>query len=204
MDSLRAFPSPSPDPERSYEASRQKLRQDPDFDKVFAAVSDELKKIAHTLRGRERYCTMSTGEIVSEAYLKMVAAVVPDLHDKAKFKIMAAIVMREILIGAARRRGARKRGGKLVRVTLNDELGLGTTWDEKLVDLDRRLHELGEADTRAAEAIDMHFFGGCTVAEIAKHQKLSPSTVARDLREALAWLELTTEPESAAPLRKSA
>ena len=204
MDSLRAFPSPSPDPERSYKANQQKLRQDPDFDKVFVAVSNELKKIAHTLRGRERYCTMSTGEIVSEAYLKMVGTAVPDLHNQARFKLLAAFVMREILVDAARRRRTRRRGGDLVRVTFSHELSIVVSWDERLVDLDRCLTELGEADARAAEAIDMHLFGGCTVAEIAKHQKLSPSTVARDLRDALAWLGLTTEPDMATLLRKSA
>ena len=115
----------------------------------------------------------------------MRGAVITDLHDRIRFKVIAALVMREILVDAARRRRARKRGGDLARVTLSDSLGITVSWDETLLDLDHRLNELGEADARAAQAIDMHFFAGCTAAEIAQHQQVSLSTVARDLRAGL-------------------
>lgn len=206
MSTLRSpYPSVGSPSQSHYQTTRQLLRQHPDFDKVFAAVYNELQPIAHGLRHRERYCTLSTGEIVHEAYVKMLGGAVADLDDRPKFKLIAALVMREILVDAARRRRARKRGGNFAQVTLSDALGVVVTWDETLIDLDRRLDELGEADPRAAEAIDMHFFGGCTVAEIAEHQKISLSTVARDLRTALAWLGLTAEPEDAVlPLRRTA
>ena len=97
----------------SYTAKRDALAQNPAFDKMVADFEKTLREIARHQRQKEHYCTMSTTDIVSEAYMRLRRNVPTGIEDIAVFKAAATVIMREILIDAARRRKAEKRGGGL-------------------------------------------------------------------------------------------
>ncbi len=199
MEKTRSSHSPG-----SYEAKRQLLRQDPAFDRIFLAVQEDLRRIASSRRRQERYSTMGTTELVDELYAKLRKHAPPDLENQLQFKKISAFAIREILVDAARRRRARRRGGDLVRIPFDDAPERTMSWDETVLDIDSFLKELGEGQPRVAESVDLHFFGGCTADEIARRQGLAVATVRRDLRSGLAWLKMKVQAETPPPVRKSA
>ena len=188
-------------PVSSYLETQQKLRLDPAFDDVFAFVYKDLRKKAMFLRRAERDCILATTELVNETYLKMRQTPSVAQKELTHFKRIAAVVMRQILTDAARRKRSRKGGGHLRQVALDDSLHVPWSWDETMLDLNRKLDELGGFAPRAAEVIEMCYFGGSTVSETAAYLHLSESSINRDLRLGLAWLKgqmLSRDPHPAA------
>jgi RNA polymerase sigma factor (TIGR02999 family) len=161
------------------------------LDAAFTAAYDELRRLAAHLQRREPGATLDPTGLVNEAWLKLsrspaVADTTP-LH----FKRIAARAMRQVLVEAARRRHADKRGGAdRVAITLDDHLADPGTMAADVLELDAALAELGEAHPRPAAVVEARFFGGLTTAEIAESLEISEATVLRDWRTARAWLSL--------------
>lgn len=156
------------------------------LDALFALAYDELRRIARRVRG-DRFDTLSTTALVHEAYLKLLPSNVP-ANDAAHFKLLIARAMREVLIDAARRRQAGKRGGGEVAVTLDDELQSKPLEAGRLIELHEALEELDRVDPRRASVVECRFFGGLDIDETAAALGLSTATVKRDWRVARAWL----------------
>jgi len=159
-------------------------------------VYDELRRLASSYMRHERSDhTLQTTALVHEAYLKLVKQSDSPLQNRVHFFAVAAQVMRHILVDHARTRHALKRGAGAIRVTLDETALVTEERAEELLALDEALEKLAEFDRRRCEIVEMRYFGGLTVEEIADVLKVHPNTVKRDWRAAKAWLyaELTTE-----------
>lgn len=156
------------------------------LDTLFTLAYDELRRIAKRVRAGHAQ-TLSTTALVHEAYLRLLPGRVP-ANDAAHFKLLIARAMREVLVDAARRRHALKRGGQDIAVTLDHELQATPLASTQLLDLHEALDELQKADSRRAAVVECRFFGGLDVDETAAALDLSTATVKRDWRVARAWL----------------
>ena len=158
------------------------------YDRLIPILYEELKRVAQGQLRRERSDhTLQPTELVSEAYLRLVAGAA-SFENRAHFFGAASIAMRRILVDHARQRAAQKRGGELQRVTFAD---LAVETDEPNVDLlalDQALNELESEDERLAQLVQLRFFAGLPIRETAELMGLSPATVKRDWAFARAWL----------------
>ena len=158
------------------------------YDRLIPILYEELKRVAQGQLRRERSDhTLQPTELVSEAYLRLVAGAA-SFENKAHFFGAASIAMRRILVDHARKRASKKRGGELQRVTFAD---LAVETDEPNVDLlelDQALNELESEDKRLAQLVQLRFFAGLPIKETAEIMGLSPATVKRDWAYARAWL----------------
>lgn len=135
--------------------------------------------------------TLSATELAHEALLRLFGAG-PDWVDRRHFFHVAAQATRQVLVDAARRRLADKRGGGQAPVTLGEGLGVPDA-DPFLLELDEALQGLAVSDPRRAQAIELVYFGGLSRAEVAAALEVSEGTVDRDLRLARAWLRTVLE-----------
>lgn len=159
------------------------------LDALFTLAYEELRRIARKVRG-DRNATLSTTALVHEAYLKLIPSSLP-ANDAAHFKLLIARAMREVLIDAARRRTATKRGGGDLAVTLDETLQASPLKAAELLELHEALEELSRLDPRRASVVECRFFGGLDIDETAEALSLSTATVKRDWRVARAWLAHT-------------
>lgn len=140
--------------------------------------------------------TLQPTAIVHEAYLRLAANASLRLNDRTHFFAVAARAMRQIIIDDARRKESLKRGGANLRVTLDEGIeGSLPANDVDIVALDEALEKLGRADASQAQLVEMRFFAGLTLEEIAELTKVSLATTKRRWRLARAWLfrELSQE-----------
>jgi RNA polymerase sigma factor (TIGR02999 family) len=165
------------------------------FDRLTAVLHDELRDLAHRYMRRERAGhTLQTTALVNEAYIRLVDVKGVDWHDRVHFLAVCAQVMRRILVDAARKRAAAKRGGHLARVDHSTPIDFeqlpadGSDRALELCALDDALKTMARMDPRRAQVIELRFFGGLSVEETAEILKVSPQTVMRDWRTARAWL----------------
>ncbi len=121
--------------------------------------------------------------------------------DRAGFFGLAAQVMRRLLVDHARAHGAGKRGGDVVRVTLDEGVAGVPAREVDFADLDTALAELGRLDARQARIVELRFFTGLGIEETASALDLSPATVKREWATARAWLHRRLGAEPAAPAR---
>lgn len=165
------------------------------LDEVMPLVYAELRRIAGRQMSRERRDhTLQPTALVHEAYLRLIDSPALEVRDRAHFLALAARVMRRLLINHAEARNAGKRRGDAPHVTLSAAQDVaGEDAPAEVVQLDEALQRLASFDGRAAEIVEMRYFGGMTVEEIAHAMDLSPATVKRDWTAARAWLrrELT-------------
>jgi len=156
---------------------------------MVAEVYAELRRIAESYVRRERARSVQATELVHEAYLRLAQGKVPEFQNRAHFVAIAAISMRRLLVERARARGAAKRGGAQLRVTLDDHM-LGTTQGPSvdLVALDTALSDLAALDPQQARIVELRFFGGLSVDETAEVLGISAATVKRHWTMARAWL----------------
>lgn len=157
-------------------------------DALLPHVYDELRRISERRIQREGGCgTLCATGLVHEAYLRMVGD--GEWADRAHFMAVASLAMRQILSARARARTADKRGGRWRDVTLNDELVAsdGISLDEILA-VDVALERLAERDPRLARLVELRFYGGMEVGEVAEVLGTSPRTTARDWARAKAYL----------------
>ena len=166
------------------------------LDKLIPLVQPELHRLAHYYMSREgEGQTLQTTALVNEAYLQFVDKTHPRWQNRPHFFAVAAQLMRRIMVDHARARHALKRGAGAIRVTLDEAALVTEERAEELLALDEALEKLAEFDRRRCEIVEMRYFGGLTVEEIAEVLKVHPNTVMRDWKAAKAWLyaELTTE-----------
>jgi len=164
------------------------------LDQLMPLVYTQLRAQARRYMRDERSgLTMQTTVLVHEAYLRLTRAEDVDWHDRVHFFALSAQIMRRILVDAARKRAAAKRGGGALRVDHSSAVDLDQfpTADSdaaSLCALDDALESLAQIDPRRAKVIELRFFGGLSVEETAEALEVSPQTVMRDWRLARAWL----------------
>lgn len=163
------------------------------LDRLFPLVYDELRALARgQRRGGRGGETMNTHALVHEAYLRLVDQGRADWKSRGHFKAVAATAMRQILIDHARWKTAAKRGGHRPDVPLAAVEDLvsteGRASEEVLIGLDEALVRLEARSSRQARIVELKFFGGLTIPEIAEALEISPATVKRGWATARAWL----------------
>jgi RNA polymerase sigma-70 factor (ECF subfamily) len=166
------------------------------LEKLIPLVQPELHRLAHYYMSRERAGhTLQTTALLNEAYLQLTDKTQRPWQNRTHFMAVAAQLMRRIMVDHARARHALKRGAGAIRVTLDETALVTEERAEELLALDEALEKLAEFDRRRCEIVEMRYFGGLAVEEIADVLKVHPNTVMRDWRAAKAWLyaELTTE-----------
>ena len=128
-------------------------------------------------------------------FLRLVDVQQIDWQNRTHFLAMSARLMRRVLVDIARSRGADKRGGGAVRVTLDEAMIGGATPDADVIRLDDALQALAALDERKSRVVELRFFGGLTADETALALAVSSKTVLRDWEFARAWLqrEMTRE-----------
>jgi len=145
------------------------------------------------MRGERAGHSLQPTALVNEAYLRLLNASQVRWQDRSHFLAMSARIMRRILVDHARARRFQKRGGGAQQVTLVEGLGGSDERPQDVVALDNALQTLARFDERKSRVVELRFFGGLTIAEIAHVLDVSPDTVMRDWKLAKAWLtrELT-------------
>lgn len=157
--------------------------------KLIPAVYDELRRLASRQMRRERPDhTLQATALVHEAYLKLVHQRSAHWQNRAHFFGVAAQVMRRILIDHARGHLREKRGGDQQLVALDEAIVFSPEKSEYLVRVDEALERLTKLDARQGKIVELRFFGGLTVEEIAEILKVSTKTVKREWSTAKAWL----------------
>jgi RNA polymerase sigma factor (TIGR02999 family) len=159
------------------------------LDHLFSVTYEELRRLASTVKRGDPSATITPTALVNEAWLKLAGS--PELASTSPlhFKRIAARAMRQVLVEAARRRSAEKRGGGDVAfVTFDDALAQPVTASHDLLALDAALEELARLNPRQAQMVESRFFGGLEVSETATLLGVSEATVLRDWRAARAWL----------------
>lgn len=174
----RRTPQDAPDPHREA------------LDLQFSHAYEELRRLASAVKRSDPRATLTPTTLVNEAWVKLAKSPRFAATSKLHFKRIAARAMRQVLIEAARRRQADKRGSDAVFVTFDE--GLEVAGDESTSDdllaLDRALTELARLNPRQATLVESRFFGGLDVAELSTLLAVSEATILRDWRAARAWL----------------
>ncbi len=160
------------------------------LDQLFSLAYEELRRLASSVKRGDSSNTLSATALVNEAWLKLAKSPGVAATSRLHFKRIAARAMRQLLIEAARRRNARKRGGdgEAIFVSFDDSLDGATTCHEKLLALDTALTELASLEPRQALVVESRFFGGLEISEISSLIGVSEATILRDWRAAKAWL----------------
>jgi RNA polymerase sigma-70 factor, ECF subfamily len=157
------------------------------LDQLTPLVYEELRRLASSYLRKERKShTLQPTALVHEAYLRLVDQKSPDWQNRSHFFGVAARLMRQILVDHARQRQADKRA--MQRVSLEDAVSFQQERSRDLLALDTSLNALEKFDPRKCRAIELRYFGGLSMDEIARTLEVSAVTVRRDLRMAEAWL----------------
>jgi RNA polymerase sigma factor (TIGR02999 family) len=159
------------------------------FDATFLAAYGELRRLAAHMQRHDPAATLDPTGLVNAAWLKLSAT--PALADTSPlhFRRIAARAMRQVLVEAARRRHASKRGGQdAVSITLGDQIADRQGVAEDVLALHDALDALARLHPRPAAVVEARYFGGLTTLEVAETLGISEATVLRDWRTARAWL----------------
>lgn len=154
-------------------------------------VYDELRRLAAAYIRRERRGqTLQATALVHEAYVRLIGEKARNWQNRTHFLAIAALSMRQILVQRARARKAAKRGGDPDRITLDERLlPAGGQSQVDVVALDAALDKLAGLDARQAKVVELRYFGGLSVEEVADVLDISTATVKRDWTLARAWLK---------------
>jgi RNA polymerase sigma factor (TIGR02999 family) len=158
------------------------------LDSLFSAAYEELKRLAAIVRRSDSNATLSPTTLVNEAWLKLSSSPSFDALTPLHFKRIAARAMRQVLVDAARRKKATRRGGDTTVITFDESVGSITAVTDELMALDAAMKDLALINPRQAVTVEMRFFGGLGIPEIAELLHVSEATVLRDWRAARAWL----------------
>ena len=158
-------------------------------DAAFAAVYGELKRAARLQLRRGRNTINTTG-LVHEAWMKLAAGDSLSVADRNHLLALSARAMRQVLVDRARMAQARKRGDGLQALTLTASIGMGeeSAAAVEVLALDQMLDTLQKLDARAAQIVELRYFGGYEEKEIAGMLQVNERTVRRDWRKARAFL----------------
>jgi len=158
------------------------------LERLLPLVADELHRLAHRYMNREREGhTLQTTALVNEAYLKLIDQRNVHWQNRAHFFGIAAQIMRRILIDHARRHLCPQRGGGNT-ISLDEVAVISDGRAAELVALDDALISLAKVDERKSRVVELRYFGGLSVEEIAEVLAVSPDTITRDWRRAKAFL----------------
>jgi RNA polymerase sigma factor (TIGR02999 family) len=158
------------------------------YESLVTLAYGELRRMAGSLmRGRVRGNTLQPTALVHEAYLRLMQGE-SRWDSKAHFFGAAARAMRQVLVAQARRKFARKRAGDAVRVTFHELEVQSAEPQLDLLALDEAMSALERVDARFARVMELRYFAGCTLEEIAELTGRSLATVKRDWSYARAWL----------------
>jgi len=158
-------------------------------ERLIPLIYKELHRLASRYRHKSGAGdTLQTTALVNEAYMRLVDLADHEWHDRVHFFAVSAQIMRRILVDAARAHTSAKRGSHNARTTFHDGIVDCRKPAPDLIALDDALEDLSKFDPRKARVIELRFFGGLTVEEIAEVLRVSPQTVLRDWKLAKAWL----------------
>jgi RNA polymerase sigma factor (TIGR02999 family) len=159
------------------------------LDLLVPLVYGELRRLADRyLRDERSASTLQPTAIVHEAYLRLVAQGLPDWESRAHFFGVAAHLMRQILVDHARRVRTAKRGSGAEKIPLQEAIDSTPAPGPSIEQLDDALTALAAFDERKAKVIELRFFGGFDLEEVAQALGISSATVVREQRTAVAWL----------------
>lgn len=154
-------------------------------------IYPELRRLARIYMSREGPAhTLQTSALINEVYLRLVDQHTVEWQNRGHFFAVAAQIMRHILIDHARSHRYVKRGAGALHIPLDEVAVVAHERAGELVALDDALTKLAQIDERKSQIVELRFFGGLTVGEIAGVMKLSSITVKREWRSAKAWLHL--------------
>lgn len=158
------------------------------LDDLTPLVYRELRQLAAGYLRKERQGhTLQPTALVHEAYVRLVDQTNPTWQSRSHFFGVAARLMRQILVDHARRKHAGKRAG--IKVPLDQAVSFEQGRSRDLLALDSGLEALEKFDARKCKAVELRYFGGLSMEEIAQALDVSTITVRRDLRMAEAWLQ---------------
>jgi len=175
-------------------------QQPPDAERLMSIVYDDLRHLAgNYLRRETPGHTLQPTALVNEAFLKLVDQTRVNWQGKTHFFAVGAEIMRRILVDHARAKKRQKRGGDRQRIALHDDVKISTQGDEDVLAVDEAIVKLAKRDLRQAKIIELRFFGGLTVSEVAEVLGVSKRTVEAEWTMIRAWLrrELSNEDGSA-------
>jgi len=156
---------------------------------LVSLVYAELRRLASGCLKRERSDhTLQPTALVHEAFVRLAGGNQPPWQDCAHFFAVAARLMRQILVQHARRHQALKRGRDFERLPLEEEFVFSGEKSVEMLALDEALERLARQDERQSRIVEMKFFGGLNIEEIAGLLEVSPRTVKREWTTARAWL----------------
>jgi RNA polymerase sigma factor (TIGR02999 family) len=151
---------------------------------LFRATYQELEQLAHSrLRQNFPVTALDTGAVVHESYLRFLGSANIELHDRRHFLAYAGKVMRSVIVDMARRKLAARRDGG-IRVTLPTDIDVHDTRTEEVTRVDDALEQLEIVDPMLVRVVEMRYFAGLTVEEVAGELDTSVRTVARQWQKA--------------------
>jgi len=157
--------------------------------RLFGLVYDDFRALAHSyFRSQPASHTLQPTAIVHEAYVKLVDRDAASYNDRNHFFAVGALVMRQILVNHAVAKGAKKRGGEARKLQLDEAAVFIPQRDEDVLAIDDALKELAELNEMHAKIVELRFFGGLTIAEVAEVMGVSTRTIDREWRMCRAWL----------------
>jgi RNA polymerase sigma-70 factor, ECF subfamily len=160
-------------------------------DELFPMIYEELRARARRfLRVGESDGKLRATEVVNEAYLRLVDQATVDWRGRTHFFAVAALVMRHVVVDHVREMGRAKRGGALRMVTLDESAGVAPEADAEVLALHDALERLATVDPRQARIVELRFFGGLSVEEVAEVLGVSKRTVEGEWTHAKAWLRV--------------
>lgn len=178
------------DPEEVTELLNKWNKGDDDaHSKLVNMVYQELHGRAENyLRYERRDHTLQPTALVNEVYLRLINQKEISWQNRAQFYGVVAQMMRRVLVDHARSRGADKRGGDMIRVTIDKAVSVSEQKDIDLIALDDVLNQLAKLDLRQSQIVELRFFGGLSVEETAEALSIAPITVMREWKIAKMWL----------------
>ncbi len=152
-------------------------------------VYDDLRRLARRYMRQERVGhTLQPTALVHEAFVKLVDQSRVDWRGRSHFFAVGAQAMRRILVNHAKHKGRVKRGGRQHKVPLDDAMVVSLESDDDVLAVDEALTKLAAVDQQQAQIVELRFFGGLSVAEVAEVLGLSKRTVEREWTACRAWL----------------
>jgi RNA polymerase sigma-70 factor (ECF subfamily) len=159
------------------------------LERLVPLVEPELRRLARQYLRRERPGhVLQTTALVNEAFIRLMNWKDVSWQSRGHFLAMVARLMRHILVDISRRRAKDDDGREIRLVDLGEANGVTVEPSRELLAIDEALRELAEHDPRKAQIVEMRFFGGLTLDEIAEVLEVAPITVSREWAKARAWL----------------
>lgn len=177
-------PEPGQDPKGTGESQQSWMEE----------TYEEMKRLAASFMAKESpTISLTPTVLVHEVYMRMAHQGDAKFVSRGHFLAVAATMMRRILVDHARAKARTKRGGNHVRVEFEESMALSTSRNADVLALEEALMELSELDDRQAKIVEMRFFGGMTVPEVAEVLQLSTRTIENEWKLSRAWLRRRLE-----------